>query len=236
MFSREDVSNYLNQNFEPAWEMVRPVPIIRIDFGNGQVTTRTLHGNVASYVCGADGKVVDILPGIYTPTAYTTALQQPRLLAGELSRLEPNLRQNRLQANHREQAQRLRNGAGPAGLQQWAAQLAAAQQPRVDVGKGRIERRVEIGMVQGRPNVNRPNAGAVALPRTAAELAAWQPLLDDTRVNETQRRLQIHDRLTTGDPVRPEQIKRWLYRDVLHADLDDPFMGLGGDFFADIER
>jgi hypothetical protein len=232
LFSREDVSNYLNQNFEPAWEMVRQVPIIRIDFGNGNVTTRTLHGNVASYVCGADGKVVDILPGIYTPAAYTTALEQPRAFAGELTRLNPNVRQNRLQANHREQAQRLRNAAAAAALQQAAAQGRA----EADIGKRVVERRVEIRMGQGAPNVIRPNAAAAAQPRTAAELAAWQPLIDDARVNETERRLQIHDRLTTGAPVRPEQIKRWLYRDVLHADLDDPFMGLGGDFFADIER
>ena len=51
-----------------------------------------------------------------------------------------------------------------------------------------------------------------------------------------QRRRQIHEHLASGVLIRPEQIKRWLYRDVLHADLDDPFLGLGGDFFADIER
>ena len=87
MFSREDVSAFINQHFEPAWEMVRPVPIVRIDFGNGNVATRTLRGNVASYVCGADGQIVDILPGIYTPAAYTVALARPRDLTQTLSRV-----------------------------------------------------------------------------------------------------------------------------------------------------
>jgi hypothetical protein len=54
--------------------------------------------------------------------------------------------------------------------------------------------------------------------------------------NETQQRLLIHDRFASADPVRPEQIKRWVYRDVLHADLDDPYLGLGDDFFAELER
>jgi hypothetical protein len=56
LFSRDDVSDYINRNFEPAWESVRPVPIVRIDFGNGRTATRTLHGNVASYVCSADAR------------------------------------------------------------------------------------------------------------------------------------------------------------------------------------
>ena len=70
MFSREDVATYVNRNFEPAWEMVRPVPIITLDFGNGHTATRTLHGNVASYVCCNDGEVVDVLPGMYTPAVF----------------------------------------------------------------------------------------------------------------------------------------------------------------------
>ena len=28
-------------------------------------------------------------------------------------------------------------------------------------------------------------------------------------------------------PVPPKDLVRWLYKDVLHADLDDPLLGLG---------
>ena len=220
MFSREDVSAFINQHFEPAWEMVRPVPIVRIDFGNGNVATRTLHGNVASYVCGADGQVIDILPGIYTPAAYTQALTVPRDFAGRLRQLEAERRLPALQQHHRAAAQGRRQAAQQAELQ------AAIR----DVGKGRIERRVERAV--GPPQINGPQVR----PRNAAELAAWQPLADDTRLNQTQRRLLIHERLASAEATRPEQIMRWLYRDVLHADLDDPYLGLGDDFFADIER
>ena len=36
--------------------------------------TRTLHGNIATYVCTADGQVLDILPGIYAADAYQAKL------------------------------------------------------------------------------------------------------------------------------------------------------------------
>jgi hypothetical protein len=237
LFSREDVSNYINQNFEAAWEMVRPVPIVRIDFGNGRTATRTLHGNVASYVCARDGQVMDILPGIYQPAAYTAALEPPRALTG----VHPDRRPQYWQDYHRDRAQALRNPPAPV------APRVAQAPPRLDRGKGSFERPLEMQVLQARMAeqlaraalaANRgPNGAAAPRPRNAAELAAWQPLAADTLLNETERRLQIHDRLAaTVGAVRPEQIKTWLYRDVLHADLDDPFMGLGDDMFADFER
>ena len=105
LFSNEEVAQFVNGNFEPAWEMVRPVPVIRIDFGNGQVATRTLHGNIASHVCAVDGQILDILPGIYTPPVYMAALQQLRLLAASLGPAELK-RQTRLRDKYREKYRR----------------------------------------------------------------------------------------------------------------------------------
>ena len=59
LFSDESVASFVNANFEPAWESVRPVPLVHIDFGNGQVLTRTLHGNILTSVCTAEGLVLD---------------------------------------------------------------------------------------------------------------------------------------------------------------------------------
>jgi hypothetical protein len=230
LFSREDVSAFINRNFEPAWETVRPVPIVRIDFGNGNAATRTLHGNVASYVCSADGKVADIVPGIYTPAAYLAALEPMRELVGALSRLAEAQRLAPWRAYHRANAQRLAN----VQVVQRPAPNAANREG--DPTKKAVELRVERRIVPNPNGLGAVQAQAPApRPRNAAELASWQPLAADTLLNETQRRLQIHQRFATTNPVQPEQIKRWLYRDVLHADLDDPTMGLGDDFFADLE-
>jgi hypothetical protein len=226
LFSREDVADVLHRQFEAAWEMVRPVPIVRIDFGNGDIVTRTLHGNVASYVCTADGQVMDILPGIYQPAAYTAALVDPRALAVAVRTLDTTQKQAQLREYHRSKLQRLRNPQPAA---------PNPQQPRIpDRGKGTFERPLENQIVQYQAQIQRANAAR--RPRNAAELANWLPLAEDTVLNETVRRLQIHERFATANAVRPNDIKVWLYRDVLHADLEDPRMGLGDDLFTDVER
>ncbi len=51
-------------------------------------------------------------------------------------------------------------------------------------------------------------------------------------VNETFRRRQIHERLAESPLLQPGAVTRWLYRDILHADLDDPYLGLGRVLFA----
>jgi hypothetical protein len=64
------------------------------------------------------------------------------------------------------------------------------------------------------------------------DLANWKLLAEDTRINESARREQIHEMLAGKASVRPAQVMKWLYREVLHADLDDPYLGLGNVLFA----
>lgn len=56
----------VNNDVIPAWEMVRPVPKIEIDLGDGKKIKRTVRGNAVMYLLNSDGKVVDAFPGIYT--------------------------------------------------------------------------------------------------------------------------------------------------------------------------
>src|SRR5262249_33477853 len=112
LFSNEDVAKFINQNFEAVWESVRPVPIVRIDFGNGTVLTRTLHGNIATYVCSAQGQVLDILPGIYEPQSYLHALGQFRLLHNYVIRAKEN-GAARLKEYHEGQMQALKDHQAP---------------------------------------------------------------------------------------------------------------------------
>ncbi len=50
----------------PAWEMVRAVPKVTIDLGDGEKIVRTVRGNAVMYLCNPDGTVVDAYPGVYT--------------------------------------------------------------------------------------------------------------------------------------------------------------------------
>jgi hypothetical protein len=107
---------------------------------------------------------------------------------------------------------------------------------KLAVGKGRIERPVEVVLA---PRAAEQSAAPEF--KSADDLASWQALVEDTRLNETARRLLIHEHLARSGVVAPEKVCKWLYKEVLHADLDDPYLGLGkvlldGDPFRRAEK
>ena len=51
-------------------------------------------------------------------------------------------------------------------------------------------------------------------------------LTEDTRINESLRRRMVHEKLAAAGRVEPRDVMKWLYKDVLHADLDDPTLGV----------
>ena len=222
MFSRDDVANFINRNFEPVWQSVRPVPIVRIDFGNGTVLTRTLHGNIATYVCSPDGQVLDLLAGIYEPATYLQRLNQLRLLANFVDQQGVAKRAERLRDYHKGQLEALKkNGPAPVFVN-----LA-------DRSKARIEGGVKAMLVKGRAAPAVPvKGGPDPALRTPQDKVLWAALAEDTRANESVRRRQVHELLAASGPVAPEKITRRIYKDILHADLDDPYLGLGDTLFA----
>src|SRR5262245_47980613 len=66
----------MSSSFECAWESVRPVPRVSIDFGDGHTLERTLHGNVVTYFCTPEGEVFDLVPGLVDPREYVRRLEQ----------------------------------------------------------------------------------------------------------------------------------------------------------------
>ena len=235
MFSNETVADYINNHFEPAWESVRPVPQVTIDFGNGKVVRRTLHGNVATYCCDADGRVLDVLPGIYEPKTYVSRLQELKDLhrfarQGRWGRLNGVVSEDAVKRYHTTQAELLKAGeerarfvmttGNPAAIIQVEASLELVLQParriqgRAAVARGELPQEIDFEAVD-----------------SADELPHWKALAEDTAVNETLRRRQIHEHLAEAGMVQPDDLKGWLYREVLHADLEDPYLGLGKILF-----
>jgi hypothetical protein len=231
LFSQDAVANFINQNFEPVWESVRPVPIVRIDFGNGNVLTRTLHGNILTAVCTADGFTLDALPGIYTENVYLERLNQFRLLGRYTQVLPLEKRGDWLRGYHERQVEALRREQAP--------EVFAERRKVVPITKAKIERAVEIVLMsprdaaaEGVPAALPPTPGEAPAVVGTEDVANWRTLAEDTRVNETTRRLQIHEMLAAAGLVPPEKVSRPLYKEVLHADLDDPYLGLGKVLFA----
>jgi hypothetical protein len=233
LFSNADVAGLINRFFEPAWEMVRPVPLIRIDFGNNQVVTRTLHGNIATYVCTAEGEVLDILPGIYTPKAYQDCLNQFRLLANYVDQGGKAKRSVRARQYHDSQAAELKkNGMAhvfinTAGMAKRAIEggVRAVLVPANQAGQAQPREK-------GRPPAKVATAEKPPPLTTSEDLASWTLLHEDTRLNETLRRRLIHEMLAQDELVRPAQVVQRVYKEALHCDLDDPYLGLGPALFA----
>jgi hypothetical protein len=226
LFSNKQIASYINSKFEPVWQSVRPVPIIRIDFGNGKVMTRTLHGNIATYLCNSDGAVLDILPGIYEPRAYVAKLNQLSLLSQYISDKE-NVSAT-LRSYHQRQSAALAHNQSPL--------LFAAA---TDLRKSAAENPTKIVLFQPRDTDTTAAVITSTVPSTATEPSApsasqsdWGLLLQDTANNETVRRQAIHQRLSELSDAHPAQLTKWLYKNVLHADLDDAYLGLGPTLFG----
>lgn len=238
LFSRKDVYRLINRNFESAWQPVRPAAVVRINFGNGKTVTRTLNGNIATYICTPDGKVLDVIPGIYDPKTYLERLAQGLLL------YEWAMQKSGGRFRPREGAQASESVVKTYHEQQ-AKSLREHKEPKLIVA----ERRPTIISIQAnmklvlKSSLRGKAAGKIATERTAAyklpgELSSRvgrltpKALEKDSRYNESVRRVKVHDYLAKHGLVKPADMTKWLYKTVLDTDLDDPYLGLGKVLFS----
>lgn len=84
MLSNKEVQKFLQDRAITAWESVGPVPQVTIDFGNGKTIRRTLGGNTILQVLLPNGRVIDALPGVYTPEAFLSEVKQAFALVDTL--------------------------------------------------------------------------------------------------------------------------------------------------------
>jgi hypothetical protein len=245
LFSNSEVAKFIDETFEPVWESVRPAPLVTIDFGNGHKIVRTLQGNVATSVCDADGVVHDILPGIYTPKPYREQLVQLAALVKERNHDQGSELRSHLSEYHAKRAAAMKapatsamlavaktGGGGKGGIGGFGG---GGMNPPANqfVGGGGLGGGGRGGLGGTPMGVEGPLeavlAGRPVVPATpqGGDLAARADLAFDVQVNEKVRRRLVHEYLAGMDLPRPDQLKRWLFRDVLRADLDDPLLGLG---------
>jgi hypothetical protein len=224
LFSHPRVADFVNANFEPVWESVRPVPVLRIDFGNGTIVTRTLRGNILTSVCNSDGKVLDALPGIYLEKTYLDRLDQLRLLATYVKSKPSDKWGDTVLTYHRSQADALRHQEVPD-------RLVEKRMPETG-GEVRAESNVGIALEKAGPSTLIKENASKPTVSSPEDLGDWNLLAQDTFMNETMHRLQVHELLFDKGLVRPDKVTKPIYKEVLHADLDDPYLGLGGVLFA----
>lgn len=221
------MANYINEKFEPVWVSVREVPTVTIDFGKGKKIKRTLHGNVASYVLTADGTIVDILPGLYDPVNYNAQLDQLWWVHKYANSI-PN-KTAFLTSYHSRQENSLKISGKPMTVKPYADRSKMA----VEISTKTIL--MSLATTLKTAKIPAKTAGLLQHPDFADpnQLARWSKLAEDTDMNERVRRAQIHKMLAVRPQAKPADVTKQLYRDVLHADLDDPYLGLGETLFRD---
>lgn len=94
----------LRERFVLHWSSERPAPRVTIEYGDGRVVQRTITGNSIHYVLDARGRVLDALPGLYSPQAFLSALAPVESAAPALAALVGARFAEALRAFHTEQA------------------------------------------------------------------------------------------------------------------------------------
>lgn len=84
LYANAAVSARMANGFVLHWSTERPVPRITIDYGDGRTIETTITGNSAHYVLDTNGRVVDVIPGLYGPDAFLRELDIAGLQAARV--------------------------------------------------------------------------------------------------------------------------------------------------------
>src|SRR5688500_1503675 len=164
----------LNEQFECAWQSLRPVPKVHIDFGNGHTLDRTLNGNIAFWFVTAEGEAIDLVPGLIEPAAFQRRCTEAAQLHARLAALEGDPRPGLAMVRHsivREfHARRIQPSAAPVP---GAESAPARAMGRSDIGKFLVEMPVKRAIAAS-PFVVDPSFVALgdAEPSAAGDIEA----------------------------------------------------------------
>ena len=81
LYADPAVRRMLHEHFVLHWSSERPAPRMTIDYGDGRVLVRTITGNSAHSVLDAQGRTIDVIPGLWGPAAFVAALDEAAALA-----------------------------------------------------------------------------------------------------------------------------------------------------------
>ena len=250
LYSNPDVAAYMREHFVLYWVSERPVPKITIDFGDGRKIQQTITGNSVHYLLDADGNPLDVLPGLYSPTAFLAQLQQMQQLAHEYASAPGSDRILYLRQYHARQYNTLtgeRNaeamGQAPPPRQAFFTAAQASARARSKMG---IERPflAVIGLpVQDGPDwkqmaarhasevVFHPATLALMEKKSGKPISAkmlanlQQSVAEDTLRNEYDIHRQIHEWLADSQPTA-DALNARIYAELFLTPANDPWLGL----------
>ena len=100
LYANRVVADFLRANFVLYWSSERNVPKVTIDYGDGRKIESTTTGNSAHYVLTAEGRVVDVLPGLYAPVPFRLELAKSAAFAKRVAHAAPADRDQLVRSYH----------------------------------------------------------------------------------------------------------------------------------------
>lgn len=173
LYANAEIGKLLRETFVLYWSSERPVPRVTIDYGDGRKIERTTTGNSAHYVLDADGRVIDVLPGLYAPAVFRTELVKSARLAYRVRPLGDGQRARAIAEHHRRELEaastRLQSVAGTQFMRGRARLLGRDE---VDASAvARAQRATMSKMLVEVPDLGKIGIDAGSI--SSGDLSAW---------------------------------------------------------------
>ena len=216
------------------------VPRVTIDFRDGRTLERTITGNSVHYVLDADGRVVDVVPGLYGARAFLRELARTEAPARNCAGKPEVVRDAPLRRYHSERLAELErdwaDDCAKVGLpllsveniddSAWTKIAALhAEVATLDHGSvAVVESKTPDALAAGRIAVTK-SVVENPLLRTLSELQ--RSVAQDTARNEYMLHRKVHEWFASGIPTEDlEALNRRVYAELFLSPLDDPWLGL----------
>ncbi|HUF03632.1 MAG TPA: hypothetical protein VMM38_05585 [Aridibacter sp.] len=86
LYTDDRLKKTMREDFVLHWQSERPAPVMTVDFGDGRKLVTTVTGNSIHYVLAPDGRIIDALPGLYSPEFFANYLSNFPSLLRRMSR------------------------------------------------------------------------------------------------------------------------------------------------------
>ncbi|MEM7036624.1 MAG: hypothetical protein AAF570_06550 [Bacteroidota bacterium] len=169
LYANSQVRDYLASHYVLHWSSERPVPVVTIDYGDGRVMKRTLTGNSIHYVLDHEGRPIDGIPGLYSPTAFKKHLENGHALFQKTQGLVDDKLYDVLKAHH---TQRHRNLTAVATAHSF--ELPAP--PKIEAPTAMAAERITVG----KKVAEAPILREMESPRGTRTINPWDEIMGKT--------------------------------------------------------
>jgi hypothetical protein len=243
LYPDPSIAPLLRERFVLHWESLRPVPKITIEMGDGRVIRQTITGNSAHYLLDANGRVLDVLPGMVSPAAYRAQLEEWTTLGTttDLNEYHQRAITKLVERRSRHLVVPVLGTSGRAPDAKAAARLALTKaivevpvlrqlDPEASMRDLPATMWNSISDVEKDGVVfSKPALALMSRKQTLTEDLLIQlraSIAGDTVLNQEELHYRIHQWFVGSEVRDLDELNRRVYAELFLMPLDDPWMGL----------